>query len=125
MNIVALLENLKIETHREFFAEFHNIVDSSADKEALLRKFTFCLGLLNDLPRSDLYKSGKHFEKLKGYTNLYAMRIPTQSCNLRILYSYLPNGKILLHAFDKKGGKKDTDYEGHIPIAVLRLKDKK
>ena len=66
----------------------------------------------------------KEFEKLKHYENMYSMRIKiSRAINIRILYSYLDNGEILLHCFDKKSDSKVNDYVSHVPVALERLKE--
>lgn len=121
MDIVALLESYNVSVSEEFFSEFLEIVDSSGCKEQILRDFVRYLYMLSNIAPGVLCQNNKHFEKLKGYPNLYSLRIITNLCNLRVIYSYNSDGKILLHSFEERSGKKASDYRGHIPIALKRL----
>ena len=121
MDILALIESCNIEVSEEFLSEFLYIVNSSGSKEQILRDFVRYLTLLSKNPLQTLCSNNKHFEKLKGCPNLYSIRILASKCNLRVLFSCRSNGKILLHSFEERKGKKATDYRGHIPVALKRL----
>lgn len=121
MDILALIESCNIEVSEEFLSEFLYIVNSSGSKEQILREFVRYLTLLSKNSLQTLCSENKHFEKLKGCKNLYAIRIIASKCNLRVLFSCRANGKILLHSFEERKGKKATDYRGHIPVALKRL----
>lgn len=55
---------------------------------------------------------------------LFSMHIAGKGFNIRILYGFLPNGQpVLLRAFHERGGKKNTDYSSHIPVASDRLEE--
>lgn len=63
----------------------------------------------------------EEFENLGG--GLYSMHFASKGFNVRILYSFLPNGEpVFLRAFNERAGKRKTDYSSQIPIAASRLK---
>lgn len=105
----------------EFHREFFQLVDASSDREKV---YSRVYQLLNQLRLTPIHIlcTGENFEKLKGYKNLYSMRVKVTELNLRILFSYRSDGSILLHAFHEISGKKETSYEKHAPIAQERLK---
>lgn len=61
----------------------------------------------------------REFERLDA--DLYSMHLASDSFNIRILYSFLDDGTILLRAFYEREGKAATDYTRQIPLAKERL----
>lgn len=65
----------------------------------------------------------KNFEKVVNFNGLYAIRLIVGNPNLRILFSFLGNNKIIyLVIFYEKDKKKDYD-DKYGPIAEKRLKN--
>lgn len=63
------------------------------------------------------------FEPLGNH--LFSMHLDVGDKNVRILYSFLPDGNaVLLLAFHERAGKKKTDYSSHIPAAKHRFQTK-
>lgn len=65
----------------------------------------------------------EEFERLED--NIYSMHISSKQMNIRILYSFLNDGSVLLHAFYERAGKRHTDYTDTIKLARTRLKELK
>lgn len=61
----------------------------------------------------------EEFERLNA--DIYSLHIKSQFFNVRILYSFLEDGTILLRAFEEKSNKRVTDYTNQIPLAQERL----
>lgn len=61
----------------------------------------------------------EEFERINA--EIYSMHIASKFFNVRILYSFLDDGTILLRAFEEAGGKRSTDYTHQIPLAEDRL----
>ena len=62
----------------------------------------------------------EEFEQLN--SSIFSMHLTSQSFNIRILFSFLPNDKpVLLLAFYERAGKRRTDYTGRISEAEERL----
>lgn len=65
----------------------------------------------------------KDFESLVGVDNIYSMHIQGKTFNVRILYSFLDNGTILLYGFKEESGKRINDYSSAIQIAKKRYNE--
>lgn len=64
------------------------------------------------------------FKKLKVASNFWRIAICIENINLRIIYTFTNNGRILLlYAFFEKGNKNKTDYQNAIKVAQKRLKE--
>ncbi len=113
--------NFNVHATEEFYEEFSGIVDKSADRERIYKKMIPLLQQLSTTPIHYLCKSN-HFEKLKEYKDLYAMRIQTKNLNLRMLFAKRENGEMFLVAFEEIAGKRSTDYSKYAPLAEKRLK---
>jgi len=62
----------------------------------------------------------KEFERLND--SLFSMHISSKGYNIRILFSFFPNGKpVLLLAFYEREGKKKTDYTTYLSPALTRF----
>lgn len=63
------------------------------------------------------------FEALGNH--LFSMHLDVGDKNIRILYSFLPDGRaVLLLAFHERAGKSNTNYSKHIPPAQRRFQTK-
>jgi len=60
-----------------------------------------------------------HFEKLSGEDDLYSIRHPEASKNIRVIYGFVDEYIILLTAFIENN---DGDYKRAISVAKLRLR---
>ncbi len=105
----------------EFWEEFDDFFQQSANRARNKVKFLALLSMLSETKSiSNLCKSD-NFEKLTDTSlSLYVMKIKTKD-NLRIIFSYNRDGSILLLLFAEKSGKRRTDYSGAIPKAIKRL----
>ncbi len=64
----------------------------------------------------------KHREFEPICDSLYSMHMSGTEFNIRILYSFLPNGQpVLLLPFFERAGKRKTDYTPYIEPALSRL----
>lgn len=62
----------------------------------------------------------KEFEQIN--SELYSMHFAGTNFNIRILYSFMPNGRpVLLIPFYERAGKRKTDYTPYIEPALSRL----
>ena len=67
---------------------------------------------------------GSSYKKLKEAPNFWRFAMRIENINLRIIYTFNKNGRImLLHAFFEKSGKNNTDYSKVVKIAKKRLKE--
>lgn len=65
----------------------------------------------------------KEFERIN--ETVYSMHLSQTGFNIRILYSFMENGKpTLLLCFYERGGKKKTDYSTYLPVAAERFRER-
>lgn len=108
--------------HVELLGELTDLIAGSGKEMKFIALLTARLQML--AARGIHATVMQEFEPLRGSNGLYSMHLAGKDFNIRILYGFLPNGQpVLLHAFDKRGGKKMTDYSTHIPVASLRLEE--
>lgn len=112
-----------IKYHPDFLDDIADILNHSGRAEQFFKKFLTSLFYLNQHKENTHNVLSKNFEQLKEVENLYSMHINIPNYNVRVLYSFLPNGTILLHGFHERGGKKATDYTRAISIAEIRKAD--
>lgn len=106
--------------HDLFFAEFVNLVAESGYESKIHTLLTARLRLLSTL--GILVTKAKEFENIG--QGLFSMHLTGKDFNIRILFSFLPNGRpVLLLAFGEKHGKQKTNYSSHIPPALARLNE--
>ena len=66
----------------------------------------------------------REFELLGNSNGIYSMHLDSNCFNIRILYSFLPDGSpSLLTCFYERAGKRKTDYSGKISLAADRFKE--
>ena len=106
--------------HPSIIPEIFDIVLGSGYESEFLKQFAKQLKNVDTLGRQVVELNS--FELLKGGSDIYSMHLKSKSYNIRILYSYLDNGELLLHCFYEKQGKRITEYERSIPIAIERKK---
>ncbi len=109
--------------HMKFASELINIIAGSGYETAFFRIFVARLRLLA-LLKTDAVKH-KEFEHLKN-CELYSFHVSGKGFNIRILYSFLPDGcPVLLLAFYEREGKSKTDYTDFIEPALSRFNEMK
>lgn len=128
MNIVLMIQRLEdafseYTVHSDLIGDLVEIIKNSGNEKSFVAKLTTALLFLNKYGKTAHLQATNQFERLKGEDNMYSMHICTKSFNVRILYSFLSDDKILLHGFDEKSGKKITDYSHALPVAKRRFKE--
>lgn len=121
MDIRELLEKFNILDSDEFIEELIAVLRQCQNPSAVLSKLVFCLQRMKDSPNTYFIENPKLFESIIGHKGQYSITIQIDGDNVRILHSRILGRFIFLLAFYKKGGKKATDYEKHLPIANDRL----
>lgn len=104
--------------HDTLLAELVELLSGSGQEARFFRQITARLYALS--------VRGVQACTLDGFENigqgLYSMRLLGNGYNIRVLYSFMPNGRpVLLLAFYERGGKFKTSYAPHIPPALSRL----
>ncbi len=113
-----------IECHPKLIRDIEEIIMTGNEK-MFLRIFLKRLRELCEYGHRAPIECRSNFEKLKHNNNLYSMHIEkSKAFNIRILYSFFNNNKVLLHAFYEKSGKNKTDYTIPIKTANQRIKVK-
>ena len=125
MSIKELLDDFNILVSDEFFDELVTVLSQCQNSSAVLSKLVFCLQRMKDSPNTYFIENPKLFENILGHKGLLSITIQIGGDNIRILHSRVLGRFIFLVVFYKKGGKKVTDYEKHLPIAEERLKKAK
>ena len=126
MNKEQLLELLAallspIAAHPRMLPELMNILAKTGVEQKFLRLLTTRIFQEQQLGM-DAIKL-EEFERIGDGINSMHLSVSSQ-LNIRILYSYLSNGSlVLLHAFNKRGGKRKTDYTPALPVAKRRLEE--
>lgn len=106
--------------HDKFWPEFKELVEKSGVGKQIITQFLKRILTVQELNDTD---SGlKWLEKLKNVDNLYSLHLDC-GMNLRVLFSRGPNGKIFLHSFYEKGGKRNTSYAPRIEEAIRRREE--
>lgn len=113
LSSVSCTDECKIEIAEKFL--------SVSDKKAFLNLLNARIALLEQLREQAINTS--NFEKLKGCTDLYSMKLKGKTLNFRILYALNAHNEILLLAFDEKQGKRKTEYSNYTTTAKNRLKE--
>jgi hypothetical protein len=118
--ILGALSHLDI--HPKLIEELVNIIVGSGYET---RFFKLLITRLEYLSRHCV-DAVKHEEFENIGKGLYSMHLSKQGFNIRILYSFLPNGApSLLACFHERAGKRKTDYTTHIDPALMRLNERK
>ena len=110
-----------IDIHPKLIEEIIKIIVGSGCEQKFL---TLLLARLNYLSLCGL-DAVKHEEfELLG-SGVFSMHLSGRGFNIRILYSFLPDGSpSLLTCFYERAGKKQTDYTGQIELAKSRYKER-
>jgi mRNA-degrading endonuclease RelE of RelBE toxin-antitoxin system len=106
---------------KAFREELYDLIIDHRDKHSKIKKkLEFYTRLLAEQGQKVL-PTEKAFEKVKGTSNIYELRL-LRNPNLRILLTFCDTNKIVfLTIFYEKGTKKD--YSRYIKIAEGRLKN--
>lgn len=102
----------------DFVSEVLSLVSKSGQARRFFKILNRRLAFLKEYG-SEAQEHHEEFERLDA--DLYSMHLESDSFNIRILYSFLEDGTILLRAFYERGGKTATDYTRQIPLAKERL----
>ena len=124
MNIQELelwreLKKPNIYFHKKAEEELRELMKESDCETKLFRLLVLRIDQLSIL-KEQVFQI-KEFEILKKSNGLCCMHLKVKNSNIRILFSRSEKGEFILHAFFKRAGKKQTDYEKHIPIAIARM----
>lgn len=123
MDVRSLLdntfENANIIIHPKFEDEFLSLIIKTGEEELIIEILKRLLMVMKSYG-NNMYEH-KKIEKLKKCKNISSLHIDTKNNNLRVLFSRLHTGEILLHTFYERQGKKRTEYQSHIPEALSRL----
>ncbi len=125
MNIIKLQNELltkfkDFEVHPDLIEDILNILSKSGNEKAFFSKLIINLKFLKKYGMNAHIQPSNQFELLKDTENMYSMHIKGKTFNIRILYSFLSNGTVLLHGFYERSGKGVTNYSKAIPIAEKR-----
>jgi hypothetical protein len=123
MNAKTVTEFLKkylagILYHSLFFSEFVDLISGKGIELSVFKLLTSRLISLRTL--GVMVTNIKEFELIE--KGLYSMHLKGSGFNIRVLFSFLPNGQpVLLLPFFERGGKKKTDYSTYLKPAHSRL----
>lgn len=113
--------NNQVIVHPAFLDEFEEIIKNSGDEKNLTRQLLQRIRMISELG-TDFLRNHK-LERLKACGNLYSMHLDTKNKNLRVLFSRLDDGTILLHTFEERQGKRKTGYGLHTQVAIERREE--
>ena len=108
--------------HDLFFAEFVDLISGTGIENKIFKLLSSRLASLN--------KYGVQVTNIREFENigggLYSMHFAGSDFNIRVLFSFLPNGQpVLLLAFYERAGKRKTDYTPYKQPALNRLNEMK
>ena len=116
----------------KFFSEysFHSgvindllsILKNSGEELKFLKSLIICMTKYEELGRKQA-ELLREFEPLKNYGEFYSMHVNTKTFNIRIIYSYIDDEMVFLHAFYERDDSKRTGYEVAIKIAKSRMEE--
>lgn len=100
--------------------ELIQLIDKSGQQDRFLAMLAARLKFLKEY-RWQAQNYSNDFEHVN--EKMYTIHLQSRHFNIRIFYSFLKDGTILLHAFYEREGKGRTDYSGNMPEAYRRLHD--
>ena len=106
--------------HPDIVPELAKIIQGSGQESRFLSLFLRRMLTLREYGERAI-QYFEEFERLDD--RIYSVHFACGQFNIRILYSFLSDGTVLLHGFYKRSGKKKTDYQSAIPIARKRLEE--
>ena len=109
MNKVKLIAELQtllnsFTVHENLIDELKKIIGHSGSEKSFLAKLKYGLTFLKQYGTRAHLQPTNQFEKLTGTIDLYSMHIQGKTFNVRILYSFLDDGTVLLHGFHEDYG---------------------
>ena len=108
--------------HDLFFAEFVDLISGTGIENKIFKLLSSRLASLNKYGVQ--VTNIREFENISG--GLYSMHFAGSDFNIRVLFSFLPNGQpVLLLAFYERAGKRKTDYTPYKQPALNRLNEMK
>lgn len=108
----------RFDFHPDFYNDFESLIIGSGSEQKIIKQFLGRLAMIIELGDKDF--GLKWLERLKNYDNMYSLHLDADSKNYRLLFSKNKNGKLFLHMFYEKAGKRATSYDKHVPIALSR-----
>lgn len=122
VELLRLFENCNdIQFHQDAVAEMKQLIIGTGYESSFMKQFGKYIQMLSDHGFDAIKLKG--FERLKNTNGLFSMRLSSSKYNIRVLYSILSDGKILLHSFYEREGKSVSGYDKHIIIAEKRLSE--
>ncbi|MCB6572245.1 hypothetical protein [Eubacterium limosum] len=122
VELLRIFENCNdIEFHQDAVTEMNQLIIGTGYESSFLKQFGKFIQMLSTYGFDAVKLKG--FERLKDTNGLFSMRLCSSKYNIRILYSILSDGKILLHTFYEREGKSVSGYDKHIIIAEKRLSE--
>ncbi len=111
----------QFDVHPRLVEELIKIVAGSGYEEKFVRLLLVRLTFLSQYG-VDAVKH-EEFELIGG--GVFSMHLSQSGFNIRILYSFFPNGQpCLLIPFHERAGKRKTDYTTYIAPATSRFKER-
>lgn len=107
--------------HNKMVQELAELLKSTSQRERVVNMLIRRLRFLRDHGNCAPSRQPDLFEALNGQIN--SLHVSVKELNLRVLYSFLDDGTILLSAFHERSGKRNTDYTHQIPVAERRLRE--
>ena len=103
--------------HERLIPELVGLIKKSSHRDKAFALLVTRLAFLQEHGplAADLHKEFERIDK-----EIYSMHIAVPDLNLRILYSFLDDGTIMLAAFHEREGKRSTDYTRQLPTAHRR-----
>lgn len=105
--------------HEKLIPDLMGILKKASNKQKFFDLLLVRLDFLRKYGRL-AQEYHKEFERIN--EEIYSMHVSVKELNVRVLYSFLEDGTILLHAFYERGGKSKTDYTEKLPEASQRKK---
>ena len=122
MSIRELLDKFNILDCDEFLDELIAVLSQCQNPIAVMSKLAFCLQRMAESPNTYFIENPKLFESITKHKGQFSITIQIDGDNVRILHTRILGRFVFLLAFYKKGGKRVTDYDRHLPIAEDRIK---
>lgn len=116
---------LSFKIHKKFWEEIRDLLasDLNGKEKQFFKSMSTQLMLVKTLGRS-VDQGGKH-EKLKWFgKDIYSIHVKSGQFNIRFLMSFNESDEpLLLCAFNKRSGKKKTDYANYKGVVEKRLSE--
>lgn len=108
---------------KEFIEDFSDILNNEAKgtEDKLLTSLVTLLRQVKEYGYKIVTVNGH--EQLKNYNSLISLHLKGKTYNVRILATIREGNMYFLSAFNKRSGKRMSDYGSYAKIAIRRLKD--